>query len=55
MNPEQEKPGKVDGDNGFITWQLGLKPGEEKVITIKYVITHPKGTSLEDTAGNRGY
>ncbi|MCP5050932.1 MAG: mucoidy inhibitor MuiA family protein, partial [bacterium] len=55
MNPDPEKPGKIDKDKGFLTWRLRLKPGEEKVITVKYLITHPKGTSLQEISGYSDY
>jgi hypothetical protein len=50
IDPKPEKQEK-EKQFGFITWRLVLKPGEKKVITVKYVIRHPKDAILEKWQG----
>jgi hypothetical protein len=33
---------QVDKDSGIITWALTLKPGEEKKLTLSYIVKYPK-------------
>ena len=40
-----------ENQRGFLTWRLKLKPGEKKVITVKYIIRLPKDTVLEEWQG----
>ncbi len=32
----------VDAENGFLRWELNLKPGEERKITFSYAVKYPK-------------
>jgi hypothetical protein len=50
IDPKPEKQ-EEERQHGFITWRLVLKPGEKKVITVKYVIRHPKDAILEKWQG----
>ena len=50
IDPKPEKQ-EEETQRGFLTWRLVLKPGETKVITVKYVIRHPKDAVLEEWQG----
>jgi hypothetical protein len=50
IDPKPEKQ-EEENQRGFLTWRLKLKPGEKKVITVKYVIRHSKDAILEEWQG----
>jgi hypothetical protein len=50
IDPKPEKQ-EEENQHGFLRWRLKLKPGEKKVITVKYVIRHPKDAILEEWQG----
>jgi hypothetical protein len=50
IDPKPEKQ-EEERQRGFFTWRLVLKPGEKKVITVKYVIRHPKDAVLKEWQG----
>ncbi len=41
-----KKPSEKDYDEGIVKWELRLKPGEKKEITIEFMVTHPKNMSV---------
>ena len=40
------KPAERNDDEGIVKWELRLKPGEKKEITIEFMVTHPKNMSV---------
>ena len=38
--------GKVNSDNGKVTWDLSIKPNSSKDLTLKYSIKYPKNKRL---------
>jgi uncharacterized protein (TIGR02231 family) len=39
---------KEKKDDGLLEWDISLKPGEEKVLTVKYEVIFPKGMLVEE-------
>ncbi|MCE7996641.1 MAG: DUF4139 domain-containing protein [Roseivirga sp.] len=39
--------GKLNDKTGLVTWQLKLKPGEKRVLQLKYAVDYPKSEDLE--------
>ncbi len=37
---------EMDKDKGILTWKFTLKPAESKSMTVKYVVTSPKNTTV---------
>jgi len=38
--------GEVDENTGIITWRLTLAPKQEKKISFKFSVSHPKSSSV---------
>jgi len=44
----QSDGAKVEAESGILTWELNLKPGENKKLRISYKVKHPKNRSIDN-------
>lgn len=44
----QSDGAKVDAESGILTWELNLKPGENKKLRISYKVKYPKNRNIDN-------
>lgn len=44
----QSDGSKVDAESGILTWELNLKPGENKKLRISYKVKYPKNRNIDN-------
>lgn len=42
VSVDERSGAQLDEETGLLTWKLNLKPGEKKVLQLKYTVDHPK-------------
>jgi len=47
ISPNVLKPKEEETKKGILSWKLTLAPGEEKTITVKYTVIHPKEIEIQ--------
>ena len=47
ISPNVLKPKDEETKKGIVSWKLALPPGEEKSITVKYTVIHPKDIEIK--------
>lgn len=46
VTAEEISGGTLDEAKGIITWQITLQPGEQRELSLRYKVKHPKGRNL---------
>jgi len=46
LETPSEGEAKIEPNEGTITWRINLRPGERRILTVKFYIEHPKGLSV---------
>lgn len=47
ISPKASESKEDEPKKGFLSWKLALAPGEEKTITVKYTVIHPKDIEIQ--------
>lgn len=46
VSPEELSGGALDEAKGIVTWQMTLRPGEQRELSLRYKVKYPKGKKL---------